>query len=320
VSFASALLFVIYPLVWMLPSKNVFVSTSSFFCLIAIIAFRGSFGPDTVKYFDQVRYLDLHNLNGYNSLQPLWVGILLAGSKALAANTLFNFNLFFAFIVVLGFRVVSSYNERNLLFLLFAPILLVDLGMNTLRVGVALLFFVVFKNSFLRLLSPFIHISTSILIFFDFLKNKVTRRFHLIVAAMVLLVLYFVLLDGVLAPIITHVALYSDYSFGSSMRGLTDIMLLFVILNNRIYHGVINVKYLIVSIIVCVVIFYLCQYNYSFLRVNKLVVYSLILTSKNFCIEELNLKGVVAAILILLPLSGVLFFRIVNNFGQYGGT
>lgn len=291
----------------------------SLIALTLIVSLRGSFGSDTLSLYYQ---LDSILTYGTSYLyQPLWLYYNKLTGFLGATNSLGYFNLINAlFIVPLFYFATRDSSQLNAIKILFVPIIFIDLTTNTQRLGLFLLLFLILSRFGSGTLSPSKyllaggHFSLLILTIFD---KKIARNLLAISIISALLFLYF---GETIIELLNHISIYEDLEDrGSEFRGLSDIVLMFIILNWSLFKLKLNIRFLVIALATTGILFYLAGINYGVVRTIKLILYWLILNDTNFSINNLGKHGFILSIILLSPISLYMFSMMMIGFGTYAG-
>lgn len=314
----SIILILLFPLVMLTRNRNGFISVFSWIVILALISLRGEYGPDTWTYYTQAKEFHYRDLSEYSLLQPLWIIFPFLLNLIGAGSSLLKFNFATGIVFVLLFWWVVRSKPLNTAILAFLPILIVDLAMNTNRVGIALLFLVVLRNTYFTSITPLIHVSTVPIVMYQYIKHRLRQSILLFPLILFASYNYSAELLILFAPIVQHADLYSSYEFGGEYRGLTDIVIVFLLANSDIYRGKLNLKVLISSFCFCYFLFYLAAENYAFLRLTKLALYYYVLTNIAYDSNKVSKLQFRSSLTIFYIFSMVVFYRMIMGFGIYG--
>lgn len=297
----------LYPVLWVMCRSKSFAVASGLI-ILGLLGWRGNFGPDTLTYFGRLSWKEYNDVSDYLSLSFVWglyedlLSAVGAGDSLLAFN--FSNGFFFSLLLLAIFSRPNPNSSR----LAFGPIIILDLAGNTLRIGLALLCFSVFKSNWIRLSTLAIHPSIALLLSIEFFRKVPIIAFTILIAFAI--ALWLMDLWSFFTPLVDQLALYSDYEYGSEYRGLTDILMFSLVV---CIYFVIQRKYfhVMIALLLASLAFQLCQYNYAFVRVVKLLFYGFILNNNLFDYGSISRSNFLCSYFIFCVVSIAVFLRMI---------
>jgi hypothetical protein len=313
----NLLLLLVYPLVHIASRSNALLRLFSVLILIALVSLRGSFGSDTLSLYYQLRNIFIFDI-GYD-YQPLWFYYNKAVGAMGASHSLGNFNLINAlFVVPLFYFAARDKGSLNSIKILFLPIIFIDLTTNTQRLAIFLLLFIIALRAnkwYLSLPKYMLMGGHFSLIALSIFEKKVMQNIMLLSVFTIPLLVYF---GETLILLIDHLGDYQDLDRGSELRGLSDIILLFIIFNYGFFIFKPDIKLFLISIAFSVALFVLAEFNYGVVRVIKLLLYFVILNDSRFSVKNIGIRGFALSIIFMFPIAAYMFSKIIIGFGIYG--
>jgi len=287
-----------------LPKSNLL----SYIPIFAFLAFRNSFGPDTLRNFNNAKKITQDDAVLY-VFEPLWVYFLKVADFFGGINTQLTFNTAWAlaacYILILFFR-RKSFDNKNILLLLTFPVIFVDLFSNTIRLGMFLFLMVIFRDKWF---SPFFALGHSSVVFLV----KFRTFFLLLLPALI----YYISVNASFVSFFSDkFAFYEQYDSVRTTRGLSDLGVFCVLLIFATPKRI-RLRMVFISLSLVAIAPILLSTNYAFVRLLKLALYFMLMSNFFSVRGTSSVNGIIAlsAGFVYLVYS---LHNFTTGFGVYG--